>query len=174
MAWAKESGLTLPTIDLVPLAISEGYHPPSMLPKKGALLSSSVLIAQKKTDASISKTLRRSSTCIRKKNTKNIATQLYADCGRVLAPAFFFRSSLATDAHHKNWSLIYPDGMTPRLSPAYDLVSTIHYIQDDTLALNLAGSKLWRDISFDSFLKMIQKVEALQAHRDQPTWLAFL
>lgn len=64
--------------------------------------------------------------------------------------------------------------MTPRLSPAYDLVSTIHYIQDDTLALNLAGSKLWRDISFDSFLKMIQKVEALQAHRDQPTWLAFL
>lgn len=31
------------------------------------------------------------------------------------------------DAHLKNWSLIYPDGRRPRLSPAYDLVSTADY-----------------------------------------------
>jgi len=33
------------------------------------------------------------------------------------------------DAHLKNWSLWYPDGRRPRLSPAYDLVSTCGYVQ---------------------------------------------
>lgn len=32
-----------------------------------------------------------------------------------------------TDAHSKNWGLIYPDGRHPRLSPAYDLVSVASY-----------------------------------------------
>ncbi len=32
-----------------------------------------------------------------------------------------------TDAHLKNWSLQYPDGRTPQLSPAYDLVCTTFY-----------------------------------------------
>ena len=42
------------------------------------------------------------------------------------------------DAHLKNWSLLYPDGVTPVLSPAYDLVSTIQYDDlDRGLALRL-------------------------------------
>ena len=32
------------------------------------------------------------------------------------------------DMHLKNWSLLYLDGRTPVLSPAYDFVSTVHYI----------------------------------------------
>ena len=31
------------------------------------------------------------------------------------------------DAHLKNWSVWYPDRITPKLAPAYDLVSTIQY-----------------------------------------------
>ncbi|MGZ8749485.1 MAG: type II toxin-antitoxin system HipA family toxin [Pseudonocardia sp.] len=31
------------------------------------------------------------------------------------------------DAHLKNWSLRYPDGRTPTLAPAYDLVCTTYY-----------------------------------------------
>jgi serine/threonine-protein kinase HipA len=31
------------------------------------------------------------------------------------------------DAHVKNWALIYPDGMRPRLSPLYDFVATVAY-----------------------------------------------
>lgn len=31
------------------------------------------------------------------------------------------------DAHLKNWSLLYPNGVSPRLAPAYDLVSTVVY-----------------------------------------------
>ena len=45
------------------------------------------------------------------------------------------------DAHLKNWSLIYPDGRTPKLSPAYDLVGTVAYISGDRLALSLGGTR---------------------------------
>ncbi len=53
------------------------------------------------------------------------------------------------DMHLKNWSVIYPDGRTPRLAPAYDYVSTIAYIPDDRLALTIARTKEWRDVSED-------------------------
>ncbi|HEV2988928.1 MAG TPA: type II toxin-antitoxin system HipA family toxin [Candidatus Angelobacter sp.] len=46
------------------------------------------------------------------------------------------------DMHLKNWSLIYYDGKTPQLAPAYDLVSTIQYPGlDDRLALSIAREK---------------------------------
>jgi serine/threonine-protein kinase HipA len=45
------------------------------------------------------------------------------------------------DMHLKNWSLIYPDGRSPMLAPAYDFVSTIQYIEDPKLALSIAGEK---------------------------------
>jgi len=45
------------------------------------------------------------------------------------------------DMHLKNWSLIYPDGRTPRLSAGYDFVSTIQYIADRKLALSITKEK---------------------------------
>ncbi|MCP3136987.1 type II toxin-antitoxin system HipA family toxin [Pyxidicoccus xibeiensis] len=63
------------------------------------------------------------------------------------------------DAHHKNWSLLYPDGIHAALSPAYDLVSTIQYMAGDTLALNLARSKRFEDISLASFERLARKLE---------------
>lgn len=63
------------------------------------------------------------------------------------------------DAHHKNWSLLYPDGTHAALSPAYDLVSTIQYIPNDTLALNLAKSKRFEDVSLTSFERLARKLE---------------
>jgi serine/threonine-protein kinase HipA len=62
------------------------------------------------------------------------------------------------DAHLKNWSLYYPDRRSPRLSPAYDLVSTIVYRPRDDLALSLNGSKSFDDIgvgSFDGIARMV-------------------
>ncbi|MGV3620489.1 MAG: type II toxin-antitoxin system HipA family toxin, partial [Archangium sp.] len=43
------------------------------------------------------------------------------------------------DAHLKNWMLRYPDGVRARLSPVFDLVSTIQYPETDQheYALNL-------------------------------------
>lgn len=47
------------------------------------------------------------------------------------------------DAHLKNFGLIYDDINNIRLAPAYDIVSTSVYIQNDIAALNLMGSKKW-------------------------------
>ncbi|MCB9700558.1 MAG: HipA domain-containing protein [Myxococcales bacterium] len=61
-----------------------------------------------------------------------------------------------TDAHLKNWSLIYSDGRTPRLAPAYDLVSTVVYQGkvDDEMALDLGHSKRFEDINETSFCRL--------------------
>lgn len=52
------------------------------------------------------------------------------------------------DMHMKNWSLIYPDGHTPMIAPAYDFVSTIVFMEDDEAALKFVQTK-----RFDAFSK---------------------
>src|SRR5579872_310928 len=61
------------------------------------------------------------------------------------------------DAHLKNWSLLYPDGVHAVLSPAYDLVSTVQYIPGDDLGLNLARSKRFEDVSLASFRRLADR-----------------
>ncbi len=63
------------------------------------------------------------------------------------------------DMHLKNWSLLYPDGITPQLSPAYDLVSTLPYIPEDSLALNLVGKKAFSEITRTRFASFAQKAQ---------------
>jgi serine/threonine-protein kinase HipA len=58
------------------------------------------------------------------------------------------------DAHLKNWSLTYPDKITPRLSPAYDLVSTVIYIPGDKLALKLGRERLFSRVTMDHFRRL--------------------
>jgi serine/threonine-protein kinase HipA len=60
------------------------------------------------------------------------------------------------DMHLKNWSVIYRDGKTPELAPAYDYVSTIAYISNDRLALTLARTKEWDQVS-DDLLERVAK-----------------
>ncbi|ODN65973.1 type II toxin-antitoxin system HipA family toxin [Methylophaga muralis] len=56
------------------------------------------------------------------------------------------------DAHLKNWSLYYPDKKTPRLSPAYDIVTTNVYMDDEVkFALNLGKTKEWYNVSLSHF-----------------------
>jgi serine/threonine-protein kinase HipA len=62
------------------------------------------------------------------------------------------------DAHHKNWSLLYRNGITAELSPAYDLVATIRYKPDDRMALNLARSKRWEDVDLSVFRRLAEKI----------------
>jgi serine/threonine-protein kinase HipA len=64
------------------------------------------------------------------------------------------------DAHLKNWSVIYRDKVTPQLAPAYDLVSTIHYVQNDSLALNLGGEKRFESIDEAHFDRLARRMEA--------------
>jgi serine/threonine-protein kinase HipA len=85
------------------------------------------------------------------------------DLAELVRRLVFMVASGNGDAHHKNWSLVYPDGLHARLSPAYDLVSTIQYLSDDRMALNFGGSKRWQDVSIDSFRRLARKVGADEA-----------
>ena len=59
--------------------------------------------------------------------------------------------------HLKNWSLIYADGRTPTLSPAYDLLSTIPYIADETMALKYSRTKKMAEFSKDELKHLAAK-----------------
>lgn len=64
------------------------------------------------------------------------------------------------DMHLKNWSLIYLDRRTPMLSPAYDLLSTIPYIEgEDTAALNFSRTKKMAALSMDELAHLAAKAE---------------
>jgi serine/threonine-protein kinase HipA len=56
------------------------------------------------------------------------------------------------DAHIKNWSLLYSNKITPRLSPAYDIVTTSVYIENERqYALNLGKTKEWYEVTYANF-----------------------
>ncbi|MEX0618384.1 MAG: type II toxin-antitoxin system HipA family toxin [Pseudohongiellaceae bacterium] len=62
------------------------------------------------------------------------------------------------DAHLKNWSLLYPDQVSPRLSPAYDIVTTSVYIEDEQeYALNLGKTKRWSAVTMANFQVWAEK-----------------
>jgi serine/threonine-protein kinase HipA len=66
------------------------------------------------------------------------------------------------DAHLKNWSLRYQDGISARLSPAYDLVATILYPDvDASMALNLSGSKRFEDVTWKSFDRLAERLRVV-------------
>jgi serine/threonine-protein kinase HipA len=75
------------------------------------------------------------------------------------------------DAHLKNWSLIYRDRLTPRLSPAYDIVTTSVYIENEQeFALNLARNKNWYEVDYTHFKRWSEKAgipwRAIKPHLD--------
>ncbi len=81
-----------------------------------------------------------------KRSYANIAAVLWAEAGEEAVSDFMRRLVFSVlignaDMHLKNWSLIYPDGRAPALSPAYDLVATLPYLPDDHLALTFGGTK---------------------------------
>jgi serine/threonine-protein kinase HipA len=84
----------------------------------------------------------------------NMLAGIYRTLGEEQAHEFVRRLVFSigignADMHLKNWSVIYRDGRTPTLAPAYDYVSTIAYIPEDALALTIARTKTWEDVSDD-------------------------
>lgn len=76
----------------------------------------------------------------------NVAAVLWAETGEAGTYEFVRRLAFSVlignaDMHLKNWSLLYPDGRTPALSPAYDLVATLPYLPEDRLALSFGKSR---------------------------------
>jgi serine/threonine-protein kinase HipA len=54
-------------------------------------------------------------------------------------------------------TLIYPDSGTPMLSPAYDLLSTIPYIQNWTAALKYARTRKMSEFTYDELSYLAAK-----------------
>lgn len=92
-------------------------------------------------------------------NYEQIGKILYNFSGNGLADTQQFARRLLVnillangDAHLKNWSLLYSDQVTPRLSPAYDIVTTMVYVENERQhALNLGKTKEWYEITFAHF-----------------------
>lgn len=83
-----------------------------------------------------------------------IAKVLGIEVGDAAVAEFIRRLVFSTlignaDMHLKNWSLIYPDGINPQLSPAYDLLATIPYLKDDRAALKYSRTKVMAELSMD-------------------------
>ncbi len=62
------------------------------------------------------------------------------------------------DAHLKNWTLLYLDQSKPTLSPAYDLVSTIPYIDIDNIGLKWRGGRRFSDVTLASLDQLAKRL----------------
>ena len=95
-------------------------------------------------------------------NYRNIGSVLGVETGDAGVAEYIRRLVFSTlignaDMHLKNWSLIYPDGRTPALSPAYDLLSTIPYLIDETAALKYSRTKKMAEVTKDEFSHLAAK-----------------
>jgi serine/threonine-protein kinase HipA len=86
----------------------------------------------------------------------NIAKVIWTEAGEEDAAEFVRRLVFNVligngDMHAKNWSLIYRDGRAARLSPAYDFLSTLSYIEGDGLGLKLGRVKHFSEVTWEEF-----------------------
>ena len=97
-----------------------------------------------------------------KASYRNIASVIWIETGETGIAEFLRRFAFNAligngDMHAKNWSLIYLDRRTPQLAPAYDFVSTIGYIPNDTLGLTFVDSKSFQSLTHEQFLRFAAK-----------------
>lgn len=95
----------------------------------------------------------------RKASAMNIASVICAESGNDDIAEFTRRLTFNAlignaDMHLKNWSVIYTDKRNAALTPAYDFVSTVPYIPDETAALKVSRSKRFSDYSADELAHM--------------------
>lgn len=65
-----------------------------------------------------------------------------------------------TDAHLKNWALLYPDGITPQLAPLYDVVSVSSYFVESPLsdyALNRSIDARLQSFGWAELAQLLQR-----------------
>lgn len=93
---------------------------------------------------------------------RNIAEVIWAETGEEGIAEFVRRLVFNVlignaDMHLKNWTLTYPNRRAAALSPGYDFVSTIAYIEDEDMALKLVKSRKMADLSTDTLAQFAAK-----------------
>lgn len=175
MSWAGESGIDVPEFEVVTAAELEGIPDQRFFPGNELCFAIrrfdrplggrvhiedfaqvNALYPRDKYDEDRSVQVRI--------NYETLANQILTFCGEADLRQFIRRLIFTVlsgnaDAHLKNWSLIYPDGRTPRLSPAYDQVATIAYTEtSDELALPFHGSRSFEAVSLAGFRRLAAKL----------------
>ena len=113
---------------------------------------------------------------------RHIAGVIWAESGEKGAEEFIRRLVFNTlignaDMHLKNWAMIYPDKRSAAIAPAYDFVSTIAYIEDDTAALRYSRTKKMSEFDADELKHLAAKArlpEKLVMDAARETAAAFL
>lgn len=97
-----------------------------------------------------------------KRTYRSIANVIYLEAGVAALQEHVRRLVFSTlignaDMHLKNWSLLYPDRRNATLSPAYDLLSTVPYIEDETAALRYVKTKKMTEFSVEELKRLAAK-----------------
>ncbi|MGE0715907.1 MAG: type II toxin-antitoxin system HipA family toxin [Alphaproteobacteria bacterium] len=176
MELARRVGIAVPTVRLVPVAEIEGVPPDMPAVPPGAALAVERfdrvpgggrihmedfaqifgVYPERKYEG---------------RSYPNIARVLAAEAGPEAVGEMVRRLAFSVlvgngDMHLKNWSLLYPDGRTPALAPAYDLLATVAYLPDDRLALGFGRERGLAGIARDQIRRFC---EAAGAEVD-PMW----
>ena len=165
LALARAVGITLPEIRLVPVANIHG------LPEMATRVEGNALVV-KRFDRVEGQRIHIEDFAqvfglfpddkYARRTYANIAAVLWVETGGEGTYEYIRRLAYSVvigngDMHLKNWSLLYADGRTPTLSPAYDLVATVPYIPNDRLALNFGGSNSLTEIDLDQVRRLADK-----------------
>jgi serine/threonine-protein kinase HipA len=155
---ARAIGISVPKIGLVPVGAIQG------LPESVARIAGKALVVQRFDRAAGGRRIHVEDFAqvsglfpddkYGHRSYAHIGSVLWAETGEEGAYEFVRRLVFSVligngDMHLKNWSLLYPDGRTPVLAPAYDFVATFPYIAGDKLALNFGGSQSLNEITVD-------------------------
>jgi len=150
LALARATGINVPPNRLVPVAEIKG------LPRDAARLGGEALAVQRFDRGPAGQRIHMEDFAqvfglfpedkYERRSYANVAAVLWAETGADDTYEFVRRLVFSVligngDMHLKNWSLLYPDGRTPVLSPAYDFVSTVPYIAEDRLGLTFGGTR---------------------------------
>ena len=98
----------------------------------------------------------------KKASIRNIAEVIGIEGGDGDIAEFIRRLTFNTlignaDMHLKNWSLSYPNKRNAVIAPAYDFVSTIHYIPDEEAALKFSRTKRFDEFTLDELKHLAAK-----------------
>jgi serine/threonine-protein kinase HipA len=165
LRWARRAGFAVPDHDLVPIADLHGLPDGLSFPEAAAL-------AVRRYDRADTSRIHQEDFAqvlglfpgakYDRYNYETIGNYVRAVAGPAAFVEFAKRLAFVVlsgngDAHHKNWSLLYPDRVHATLAPAYDLVFTRAYDPKDDLALNFGGSKSFFDVTVETFRRLARK-----------------
>lgn len=172
MSLAKAMGLEIPDVELVPLGKIEG------LPEDVGTLEEDAFAIRRFDRSHDGARIHTEDFAqvfgiypeekYEKGSYRHIARVLWLETGEVGYREFIkrliFNAFIGNaDMHLKNWSLVYPDGRTPQLSPGYDFLSTTLYIPDEGAGLKFARTKRVAELTMDELADMTARAGAPEA-----------